>query len=89
MKKPASNEVLTDEIKEAAKPVSKQVGTFVVINSTQIQGQRYNLEKVRSYGKSDTDIVSLVWDNGLSTNIKLGSIADADALIGRLDEYCL
>ena len=76
-----------NEIKEET-PVSK-IGKFIVVNTAQVQGQRYNLEKVRTYGKSETDVVSLVWDNGLTTQLKFPSRTEADELIERIDSYCL
>lgn len=88
-------EALTKGIKEQTprtlqEPTPSIVGSFVVIRPANITyGQRYNLQKVRTYGKSDDNVVSLVWDNGLSTTLTYANAADADRIIELLDSYCL
>lgn len=74
--------------KEIIMPGAK-VGTFIVINTAQTKGQRYNLEKVRTYGKNEDTIIALVWDNGISSQLQFGSKAEADEVLAQLDSYCL
>ncbi len=89
-KKPLSTDTKdTVKLTEASAPSEQEafhakVGSFITIN-----GQRQNLEKIRTYGRSDDTTINLVWDSGLPTSIRLQNKAEVDALMDRLDSYCL
>lgn len=94
-KKAAQHNLETDETVSMKPEALKEeismskVGHFITVNTAQIKGTRINLDKIRTYAKSDEKVIQIAWDNGMSTILQYRTEEDADATVALLDKYCL
>ena len=79
-------EIPSDEVPTAKQ--SKSKGNFICLNTANIRGMRLNMDTLESYAPNTDTSINVARATGRIV-VELVSKEERDALLARLDAYCL